>query len=124
MLFTQEIRFVELHTRHNSGPVSYLSARIRRKEGDETPKPEIKSRRGRSSLWAACMSTAGLNQSLQIPAYCYVPILPKWSRPPSLRIVTISRPQSFCIFTSPCYWQKTVCIFPEAESSKDVFFEA
>lgn len=113
---------MELHAPHNSGTVSYMSARIRRKEGDETLKSEIKSGRG-SSLWAACMSTAGLNQSLQIPAYCHVPILPKWSGPPSLRIVTISRPQSFCVFTSLCYWQKTLCIFPEAESSKDVFFE-
>lgn len=38
VLFTQEIRFVELHTPRSSGTVSYMSARIRRKEGDETTK--------------------------------------------------------------------------------------
>lgn len=30
---------------------------------------------------------------------------------------------TICMFTIFCYWQKCFCIFPEAKSSKDVFFE-
>lgn len=61
---------------------------------------EVQLRWGRGFLWAAYMSTTGLSQSLQMPAYwttcsCYVPILPKWSTRPLLGvIVTFSSLQS------------------------------
>lgn len=82
---------------------------------------QIKSRRGRSSL-----GILHIHSRLEPkPAYSslldYEQLLcahfAKVAHTPSLRIVTISHLKSFC------YWQNTFSIFPDAESSKDVFSE-
>lgn len=93
------ITFCAVYTRFNSwkcilSTVLGLSLTRVKENGrkGERNRTEVQPRRGRGFLWAAYMSTTGLSQSLQMPAFwtmcsCYVPILPKWSTRPLLGMI-------------------------------------